>query len=672
MATPSPAQSVVTFDTFLEAALHWFAFGLKVIPVTPKTKRPAVTWNVWLETLSPETIKSYWSENPSHELACIAGDDLIVFDTDSDAAERALSNIEMEHGCRPLFIVQTTRGYHHYFRRPSDVYAKCDSHDAKEYPDRIDVKTGRGMIVLPPSTGKVIKSCCVQNIGGLDEAHQHFIDDVFKHNGRQPPRPYEPSIETADPTPVTEDKLATLNALLKHISPDVGYDDWLHVLMALFHETQGSEDGMAMAIQWSRKGQKYQGAREIEAKWRSFRQDITNPVTKNTLIKLAKEGGADIQAIMSSNQEAFSACDYEVISPISPAVKQSEVINTSPLATFSLQGQLKTLQDELVEQKHILGKLALQGQATVFYAAPNSGKTLLVLRLIVESIKRNTLDPSQVFYVNMDDNSQGLVEKLQLAEEYGFHMLADSHQGLDVLRFRQAIEQMIAENTARGVVVVLDTLKKFANLMDKGKSSEFARLIRQFSLKGGSVIALAHTNKNPGADGRAIYSGTSDIVDDFDCAYVMNPIHQPDDPTQKVVEFSNFKRRGNVAQTAAYTYTLEPSARYEELLLSVQEIDPNQLTVAKQAAEVHSDAHIIESISLCIGEGIVSKMKLAEASAERAGCSKKSANGIIEKYTGIDPAYHRWNFTVQERGAKVYYLLTSPSCAVEGLPAALT
>jgi len=660
-----------TFDTSLEAALHWFSFGLKVIPLVPNSKQAAVKWNPWLETLSIETIQSHWSRNPSHELACIVGDGLIVFDTDSEAAERALSNIEMEHGCRPLFIVQTTRGHHHYFRRPSDAYAKSDSHDSSAHPDRIDVKTGRGMIVLPPSTGKVIKSCYAPNIGGLDEAHQAFIDDVFKHNGRQPPRPsrpYEPSTETADPTPVTEAKLATLNALLEHISPDMGYEDWLHVLMALFHETQGSEDGLSMAIQWSRDGRKYKGQREIEVKWRSFRQDIARPATISTLIKLVKEGGADIQAIMSSNQEAFSVCDYEVINPIPVPAKQDERPDTSPLTAFSLQGQLKALQDDLVEQKHILGKLVLQGQATVFYAAPNSGKTLLVLHLIIESIKRGILNAPQVFYVNMDDNSQGLVEKLQLAEEYGFHMLADNHQGLDVGRFRQAIEQMIADGTARGSIVVLDTLKKFTSLMDKVKSSEFARLVRQFSLKGGTVIALAHTNKNPDAAGRGVYSGTSDIVDDLDCAYVIDPVPQPDDPTHKVVEFRNIKRRGNVAQTAAYRYTLEPDARYEELLLSVQEIDPSQLTVAKQAAEVHSDAHIIESISLCIDDGIVSKMKLADAAAERARCAKRSALRIIEKYTGDDPAHHRWNFTVQERGAKVYHLLTPPSGPTEDPP----
>jgi hypothetical protein len=33
---------------------------------------------------------------------------------------------------------------------------KSDSHDSKKYPKRIDIKTGSGMIVLPPSTGKTV------------------------------------------------------------------------------------------------------------------------------------------------------------------------------------------------------------------------------------------------------------------------------------------------------------------------------------------------------------------------------------------------------------------------------------------------------------------------------------------------------------------------------------
>ena len=674
LTTPPLAR----FNGNADAALYWFKFGLTVIPILPHSKQAVMKWDPWLATLSLETIQNHWSQNPSHELACIVGDNLIVLDTDSPAADKALGLIEAAHGCPPLFIVKTNKGFHHYFRIAPGAYAKSDSHHTDTYPDRIDVKTGRGMIVLPPSTDKTISSCHVDSIDGLHEVNQDFIDAVFKHNGRQPPRPSEPPIGVTTASPVTESHLAKLEALLAHISPDGGYADWLHVLMAIFHETQGSEEGLALADRWSSQGEGYSGQKEIDVKWRSFRLEEANPVTLGTLVKLAKEGGGDMQVILGSAENKFEACEYEVISP-SPApapapapVQRSESHGDSPLTAFSLRGQLAKLEAQTAEQIPILGNLVLLGQATVFYAPPNTGKTLLILHMIINGIKQKIIDPAQLFYINMDDNSSGLVDKLRLAEEYGFHMLADGHQDFEFSAFRVAMETMIATDKARGVTVVLDTLKKFTNLMDKTKSTDFAKVIRRFSLKGGTVIALAHTNKNLGPDGRPVYSGTSDMVEDVDCAYMLSAVPQQSDPSQKVVEFRNFKGRGNVTQTAAYSYTLDRDIPYNELLLSVQEVDADQLTSVKRATEVQTDAQIIESIAGCIRDGIDSKMKLAEAAAERAGCSKRSALKVVDKYTGNDPAIHQWSFTVRERGAKVFMLLAPPSGSTDEPPPVVT
>lgn len=649
--------SVPKFNGNADAALYWFKFGLKVIPILPHSKQAVMKWDPWLATLGIESIQNHWSQNPSHELACIVGDNLIVLDTDSPEADKALGDIEANHGCRPMCVVKTKHGYHHYFRVAPGAYAKSDSHHTETYPDRIDVKTGRGMIVLPPSTDKTIHSCYADSTDGLHEVGQDFIDAIFTHNGRQVPRPSEPSIGGLTATPVTDSHLAKLEGLLAHISPDGGYEDWLHALMAIFHETQGSEDGLALADRWSSQGNGYSGQKDIDTKWRSFHLDEANPVTLGTLIKLAKEGGGDMQVILGSADNRFEACEYEVISPSPAPAQQSESCRNSPLAAFSLRGCLPKLEEQMVEQKLILGKLVLLAQATVFYAPPNTGKTLLLLHMIIESIQKGSIDPFQLYYINMDDHNNGVVDKLRLAEEYGFHMVVDGHQGFEAGSFRVAMEKMIIDDTARGVIVLLDTLKKFVNTMDKSKSSDFAKVIRQFSLKGGTVIALAHANKNPGTDGRAMYSGTSDIVDDFDCAYMLNSVSRQSDPTQKVVEFTNIKRRGNVALTAAYGYTLDPDIPYNELLLSVQEVDPAQLISVKHATEVQTDTQIIESIAGCIRDGIDSKMKLAEAAAERAGCSKRSALKVVDKYTGNDPATHQWSFTVKERGAKVFMLL---------------
>ena len=250
---------------------------------------------------------------------------------------------------------------------------------------------------------------------------------------------------------------------------------------------------------------------------------------------------------------------------------------------------------------------------------------------------------------------------MRLAVEYGFHMIADGHRGFEAKEFREAMVKMIETDTARGAIVVLDTLKKFVNTMNKNESRGFTKVVRQFSLKGGTVIALSHANKNPGPDGKIKYTGTTDIVDDFDCVYTLQTITEQTDTSLKVVEFTNIKRRGDVALIAAYSYAQERGLSYDELLSSVQELDPDELKPIKQAAELRSDAPVIAAIEACIGEGVNSKMKIVDAAANRAGVATRQALKVLEKYTGNDPGMHRWQFAVRERGANVFNLLASPT-----------
>ena len=125
-----------------------------------------------------------------------------------------------------------------------------------------------------------------------------------------------------------------------------------------------------------------------------------------------------------------------------------------------------------------------------------------------------------------------------------------------------------------------------------------------------------------------IHAGTSDIREDFDCAYILEII---DGGTNKtVVEFTNIKKRGNVALSTAYGYSLEQGLTYDELLMSVEKIDDDQLEPMKQKAEMVDDEEIIQAVEVCVREGINTKMQLAEAVAERANISKRYAIKIIE------------------------------------------
>ena len=144
------------FTNHRSAAVCWYGFGLDVIPVLRGTKMTAVKWDPWLDNLGLESICNHWDTHPDHELGFIVGDDMIVFDADSPEAIAALAQIEEAFDITPNLIIQTTKGQHHFFRRAADTFCKSDSHSTEKHPARIDVKTGRALVVLPPSTGKTV------------------------------------------------------------------------------------------------------------------------------------------------------------------------------------------------------------------------------------------------------------------------------------------------------------------------------------------------------------------------------------------------------------------------------------------------------------------------------------------------------------------------------------
>lgn len=142
---------------FCRAALFWFDFGFDVIPIIPNTKQPALKWDPWLENLSHETIRQHWKKHPDHEVGFILGDGIIVYDADTPMAIGALQEIEEAFDISPNLVMRTLKGEHHYFKRAPGTYAKSDSHSSESHPERIDVKTGRALVILPPSTGKEVK-----------------------------------------------------------------------------------------------------------------------------------------------------------------------------------------------------------------------------------------------------------------------------------------------------------------------------------------------------------------------------------------------------------------------------------------------------------------------------------------------------------------------------------
>lgn len=336
-------------------------------------------------------------------------------------------------------------------------------------------------------------------------------------------------------------------------------------------------------------------------------------------------------------------------------------IQTKPtgLDSFVLNGESKNMKAQMLEDKYILGELAILGQSTAIYAKPNAGKTLLVIWLLIKSIKAGNINPGDVYYFNADDNHKGLTFKLSLAEVHGFSMLALGYKGFKSEMLPGILFEMVDSDSASGIIIILDTLKKFTDLMDKGAASQFGDAIRQFVSKGGSAIMLAHVNKHTDANGKVIYTGTSDIVDDADCCYTIEIIEEDD--TNKVVEFTNFKNRGDVVKKALYLYSNVEGLNYRELLDSVVELDDQE---SKRIAarnimrdKLEKNQSIIDEITATINSGVTTKTELVNKVQGATGESKKRVIAVLTEHTGSDTNKGEiWMCRMGDRNTHIYQL----------------
>lgn len=642
-------RNVPEFKSNLEGALWWQDFGSVVLPMVPGQKRPAAKYEPWMGGVSKEAIRQHWEAHPEHEVGAILGENQLVLDTDTPEAQGALAEIEKRFGVKASFIVKTRRGYHHHYWLKDGTFAKPDSHDTEKHPERIDVKAERNSICLVPSKDKSLYRLDVKNLEELNAVGQDFVDAIFQHNGRPVPRPVPDDVEF-DPSETTTD-ITKLSQLLEHIDPDCGYEDWLHVLMAVYHETGGSDEGLELAVAWSRNGKSYKDRADVEAKWKSFRGSVDKPITVGTLIAMARDGGADTASIM---EEKFQPCETEFVPVPAPEPKAK----ADPFRKFSISGQAAKYEAMAQATTPLLGDVCLKGEATVWYARYNVGKTLLVLHLLFQAIEEGRIDPDKVNIINADDNSAGIATKLGLLDEFGVHMLVPGHSGFSIGKLETLMLEAVHGGTARGLFIVIDTLKKFTDLMNKQQASAFANVVRQFVSAGGTVLALAHVNKRKGDNGKSIPTGTSDILDDFDAGYIIDELPSTENPGEKLIEFTQDKSRGGGVRSVVYAYSVEEKISYVQRLSSVRKVDPEEVDGIKRAERTRSDAEIIAVIAEQITKGVNTKMALRNATAEQANVSRNAVMKVIERYTGDDPTQHRWSFTREAHNAQVYRLLT--------------
>lgn len=289
------------------AALTWFAAGYLPYPIIKGKKLPRAKVSEWLENLSEASIEQHWQEYPTDDVALYCTNGLIVLDADSVESQSAIEKLETRNGLHSNLKVQTKKGVHYYYRQSDDLQIKQVGHSTEVHPERIDIRCGRSYIIAPPSTDKHLLVAEIVPFDALVEMTQAFVDDLNTHNGESVKQAKHKHALTVSGNPRSaslssepDQKITAIRALIAHLDPDLGYSDWLTVLMAIHHETNGSEEGLALVDEWSSEGENYKGFSEIENKWNSFNLGGREPITMGTVRRLLQMQGLDANQILKS------------------------------------------------------------------------------------------------------------------------------------------------------------------------------------------------------------------------------------------------------------------------------------------------------------------------------------------------------------------------------------
>jgi hypothetical protein len=618
--------------------------GKRVFPVKMKDKQPAFISGFRHgfkdATTSKEAIKKAWATTDFNiGLATGEVNNLVVVDVDD---EQIWAKFSAHHGKLPLGPKVTTgKGHHLYF-----AYPKGRQIRNRQTPGNgFDIRANGGYVVAPPSihhTGKVYR---------------------FTTTGEPPELPAWLLELIAQPE-IAANTTLNFNASIPASNDSQGYCTAAlnSECQAIATAPEGTRNAALNTASFS-IGQLVAGGGIAEHVAREALTQAGNQagLSANEVAKTINSG---IQAGKANPRAAPTRTDGQSLDITKLTEVKPALSALDQLSAYTANGRSAEMRQQMLDDKYVLDRIAILGQWTTLYAAPNGGKTLLTLWMLIQQVKAGEIDGSKIYYVNADDHYKGQVEKLELLEPHKINVLLPGQNGFDTDKLTQLIGQLTKDKQAMGQVIILDTLKKFTDLMDKTASSDFGKLARTFVGAGGTIIALAHTNKNKDDEGKGVAGGTSDIMDDCDCAFLIEG-RGPDGHNKYKAIFYNRKARGDVAQKVAFQYSKLDGCTYEQLLSSVAILGKKEAKAEDEAHKlqqaIRDDEETVLAILEALGEKeLLTKDILAHVTEETA-ISHARAKKALLKWKGEDYAQgHRWTVRSGDKSKKHYTRLANP------------
>lgn len=469
-------------------------------------------------TTDESRIRKWWRRWPD---ANIAGrcDGLAVFDVDVRDGKRGaetLAALEADHGKLKRALVQRTGsgGLHVVFaaRDGASYRGKAGKH--------VEIKSGDGGYIILPGSDHESGGVYAWEIGDgsrkrlplAPEWIERSAPSVERETGDAPERYFR-----------DDDELAEAMASLPNDSTFDDRADWLNVLAAIEFESNGSERGREIALEWSEQHDSHDPAK-FDAAWRSLDwRKHPAPITGMFLADHAMRQGWS---------------PFDDLGPLDSV--KGERPDGSKLSFYSA-GEF----DSLKPKFDFVRGLLFDNSVGLIYAKPNAGKTFLALHLVCtvalgRPVFRLEADRRRGLFVALEGESafksrlKAWMRRNGVAEQPIHYALGQ----FDILD-RKQLRALIAHAQQIGAeFVVIDTITQAAAGVAANEQKEMSAVIGALhAIKratGACVIGLTHPSKSGGTGpaGSFVQGANADTVIQIEV------IGDPESPThtdQRVV-----------------------------------------------------------------------------------------------------------------------------------------
>jgi archaellum biogenesis ATPase FlaH len=310
----------------------------------------------------------------------------------------------------------------------------------------------------------------------------------------------------------------------------------------------------------------------------------------------------------------------------------NSLLPAAPAPTFNINnlfGGLELRQEDvdlMDEAQFLVENVIVKGHVAAYVSPANGGKTTLFVHLCEELAAGGNI----IYYVNVDGSPSDLKRHHAHALKHGYTVVNPSARNQSNSVVMDKLTELAAgTDRLENVVIIIDTLKKFCDLINKSQSKKILEVFRSLSVKGATVCLLGHTNKYKDVNGLEIYEGTSDLRNDVDELIYLDSI------------------KDEVAKTL--TITTRPDkvrATFEPISFNVDLEGDRKVTPLQEVVSIFcsEDHKLITLILKVIGGGDSKQQDIIDAVREQSEFSVAKIRSCLIRHRVEGDDYQKWSY----------------------------